>query len=65
MSVENVDEMFRCFKENDLEGYMGSSEPEGGNLGYRFIVSQQERRSSLPVRIKGRDFLIERKVRHE
>ena len=65
MSVENVDDMFKCLKENDFEGYLGSIEPESSKLGYTFIVSQQDRKASVPVRVKGKDFTIERKVAHE
>ena len=49
--------MFTNFKEDNYEKYLGSSDFDSDQLGFRFLVHRGE---VTPIRIISKDFTLER-----
>lgn len=62
MTVNNIDDMFANFRESKLDAYLGELNEDSEKLGYRFIVEKKEKIEKVPVKVVGRDFVMERGV---
>lgn len=62
MSVNNVDDMFDSFQSLDYARFLGSPDPTSEDLGFLFINSRKDKIKTIPVKVIGKDIIIQRMV---